>query len=70
MKKMIEITDGYCTIRYGGYDYDIALDRIKNQQELLGWVYHLSEKTWMNGERICDFIDAIITHKRWAISYS
>lgn len=51
----IYIEDGYLVINYA-YEYSITLDRIKRPTDILGWVLHLSGKSWMTKERIENFI--------------
>jgi hypothetical protein len=41
------------------YDYEVDLDRIKTQGQLLGWVSHLCGKIWMTRERIHLFIEVV-----------
>ena len=43
--------------REGYDDYFIELDRIRNDTEILGWVKHLSGKTWMTAWKIQQFIN-------------
>lgn len=52
----ISVTEDYINLTYGGYDYDIERDRVKNADELLCWVHDLSEKTWMDRDRLRHFI--------------
>jgi hypothetical protein len=49
------------------YDYDVDLDRIKTPANLLNWVAHLAEKTWMSGESIRRFIQALAEIKGFNI---
>ena len=51
---MVEVRPALFT--YCGSDYPIELERIRNERDLLAWVLHLSEKRWMNAERLHDFI--------------
>jgi hypothetical protein len=41
------------------YPYEIDLDRIKNETDLLIWVNHLCEKTWMTAEVLSDFMEKV-----------
>jgi len=41
------------------YPYEVDLDRIKNEIDLLIWVHHLSEKTWMTTEVLSDFMEKV-----------
>jgi hypothetical protein len=38
------------------YDYEVDLDRIKTPANLMNWVAHLAEKTWMSNDAIRRFI--------------
>ena len=52
---------------WGGYGYEVDLDRIDSPSELLQWVRHLSGKTWENTtpQRIHGFINAAIELKKF-----
>ena len=54
---------------YGGYPYEITLDRIKTPQHVLAWVHHLSEKTWMTPNRIAIFIERCAKANRWPANW-
>lgn len=49
------------------YDYEVDLDRIKTPANLLNWVAHLAEKTWMSSEAIRRFIQAVAEIKGFNI---
>jgi hypothetical protein len=49
------------------YDYEIDLDEIKTERDLLAWALHLSGKTWMNTQRIGRFIEAVAQIKRLSV---
>jgi hypothetical protein len=34
------------------YKYEIDLDRIETERDLLAWMCHLCEKSWMTTERV------------------
>ena len=59
--------NGYVDVRWGGYEYSIALDRIQTPEHLLAWIRHLGEKGWdeMTPWRISSFIRAICSKKGW-----
>lgn len=38
-----------------GVDYEVDLDRISTERDLLAWVCHLCEKSWMDKSRVRDF---------------
>ena len=54
--KKIYVEDGYLILNYS-YEYDIALDRLQTEKDILGWVFHLAGKNWMNAHRIQNFIE-------------
>ena len=62
----ITISNGYISLNWE-YPYEIALSRIPDQQALLRWVLHLSEKTWMDGHRINVFIQAVAHQNGWQV---
>jgi hypothetical protein len=47
------------------YTYEVDLDRIKTEGNLLGWVSHLVGKPWMGPERTKMFIAAVCRIKRF-----
>jgi hypothetical protein len=49
------------------YDYEVDLDRIKTPANLLNWVAHLAEKTWMSNDVIRRFIQAVAEIKGFNI---
>jgi hypothetical protein len=49
------------------YDYQVDLDRIKNERDLLSWALHLCEKTWMTTECLNRFIKAVPAIKRFKV---
>ncbi len=57
----------HVTINWGGYEYDIAWNRINSQEDLLSWVHHLAEKSWMNGVRISILIEFVMKERGWKI---
>jgi hypothetical protein len=49
------------------YNYEVDLDRINNERDLLAWALHFTEKTWMNTERLHYFIEATASIKHLRI---
>jgi len=49
------------------YPYEIDLDRINSERDLLAWALHLTEKTWMNTLRLNYFIRKVGEHKKLKI---
>ena len=44
----------------GGYDYAVELVRIRTRDDILMWVSHLAQKTWMTKEGLRDFVDLLL----------
>jgi len=62
----MRIEDG-CIIVSEQRAYDISLKQFKEPMDLVRWVYHLSEKRWVDREIIQEFINVVATHKGWRI---
>jgi hypothetical protein len=58
----IAIKNGWITLNFA-YPYEIDLDRIKTERDLLAWALHLTTKTWMNRKRLHYFIEKVGKHK-------
>ena len=41
--------------------YDISLERIESLDDLLKWVYHLTEKRWISSRTLRDFM-TLVSH--------
>jgi|SRR5262249_53794845 len=41
------------------YDYEIDLEEIQTEGDLLRWALHLCDKNWMNTHRLAHFIEAV-----------
>lgn len=59
--------DGFVTLRWGGYDYHIDLDRLDTPAKALDFICHLAHKTWadMTPNKIAWFIDGLRAHFGW-----
>ena len=67
LRKRIRIEDdGYITIDIV-YPYEFEVDRCNTPLKLLGWVYHLSEKTWATKDVLSMFILVVSEHFGWEI---
>jgi len=44
------------------YEYTIALERCDTYEKILGWVFHLLEKTWMTNDVARRFISLACKH--------
>ncbi len=40
-----------------GSCYDIAIDRVSSEKDILSWVLHLGEKNWVSKSMIVKFIE-------------
>jgi hypothetical protein len=65
-KIVIDQERGTCTLNFD-YPYEVDLDRIKSERDLLAWVRLLADKPWMNGERTKLFIDAVAKQKGFQV---
>jgi hypothetical protein len=61
---VVEIENGWLTIC--GH-YPIELTRIPDERALCEWIYHLTQKTWVTGEIINDFVGAVFAEKGWQL---
>ena len=52
----------YITVSHN-HDYEIDLNRIKTERDLLAWTLHLSEKSWMTTAGLHEFISVIAKAK-------
>jgi hypothetical protein len=50
------------------YTYEVDLDRIKTERDLLAWTHHLLGKTWMIRERTKRFVEAVAAIKGFRIN--
>ena len=56
LEKQVYI-DGNCIVINVTHEYNIALSRCDTPEKLLGWVWHLCEKTWITRKVLCRFIE-------------
>lgn len=57
---------GDCVYLDGGR-YEIELRRIPNHAAMVEWIFHLSEKTWVDSRVIASFINEVAAAKGWEI---
>lgn len=50
---------------HGLYTFNLA--RVKTPLDLLGWIDHLTEKTWMDRARIHEFVIKVAAYKGWEL---
>jgi hypothetical protein len=65
-KVVIDAKANTVTLNFA-YAYEIDLDRIKSERDLLHWTLHLSEKVWMTSDRLNIFITRVGKHKGFKI---
>lgn len=58
----IRFEEEHFVIDYGGYDYNIERGRVKTHAQLVEWILHLSEKTWMDSVKIRYFASLVAKH--------
>ena len=59
---VIDAKNATCTINIA-YPYEVDLDRIKDERDLLTWALHLTEKSWMKTKHLAFFIKAVAKYK-------
>lgn len=47
--------------------YEVPLAGLKTHQDLVEWVFHLSEKSWATRHLLRQFIAAVYTHNNWTL---
>lgn len=55
LQKIVTVSDGEIVINVA-YPYKVALDRCDSHEKILGWVLHLSPKTWMTKDVLERFV--------------
>lgn len=55
----IKVEDGHVVLLWGGHEYNIEENRLNTERALLWWVFHLSEKSWMDCAKIRKFISVV-----------
>ena len=62
-EKKIEIEDNFLVIKMPtGCNYDVPLNRLRNEKEIIGWIYHLTQKLWFDRKMVNDFIQVAMQH--------
>jgi hypothetical protein len=59
---VIDEKNDTCTINIA-YPYEVDLDRINDERDLLAWTLHLKEKNWMKTKHLAFFIKAVAKYK-------
>ena len=61
LRKTVTVVDDHIVINVH-YEYNIPLSRCNTHEKILGWAYHLTEKTWMSRDVLRYFIQ-VACHK-------
>ena len=61
-KVVINASNNTATLHYA-YPYEIDLDPVRTERDLLAWALHLCEKNWMDTERLHEVVVTIAKHK-------
>ncbi|MDT7044216.1 hypothetical protein [Candidatus Nitronereus thalassa] len=56
LERIVSIKDDHIVINVC-YEYNISLSDCRTHQQILSWVHHLCEKTWMAPEVLEKFIE-------------
>jgi len=43
--------------------YEISLDSLKSPEQIISWIFHLSEKSWVDRDILRKFIKVITNHR-------
>lgn len=56
LEQQVYVADGHIVIDVE-YEYNVPLSQCDSAEKLLGWTYHLTEKTWMKNDVMRRFIE-------------
>lgn len=56
LAEQVQIIEGYIVINVA-YEYNIPLNSCSTHQQIVNWVWHLTEKTWMTQSVTRRFIE-------------
>lgn len=62
----VDLESQTVTLHYR-YPYEIDLERINSERDLLAWALHLCEKNWMDTRRIAETIETIAKVKGFKV---
>ena len=62
--KVWEIDEAYIQTTLGGYDYVIPLDRLETADDILFFVMHLAQKTWMTKQGLQQFARLLLRERK------
>jgi hypothetical protein len=54
-------------IRLHDYPYEVDLEQVLNQHDLVVWIHHLTEKNWVDCDLINAFIERVYEIKKWVL---
>lgn len=63
LSEQVQIIEGHIVINVA-YEYNISLDSCSTHQQILNWVWHLTEKTWMTQKVTRRFIEVACCHHK------
>ena len=63
---VINAENNTATLHYA-YPYEIDLDTIRTERDLLAWSLHLCQKNWIDTERLHEVVTAIAKHKAFEL---
>jgi hypothetical protein len=69
LAKTVMVKDG-CIVINVHYEYSIQISRCNTHEKILGWVYHLTEKTWMSRDILRYFVQVSCRESGLNIPYS
>ncbi len=55
LQRAVRVQEGHIVLGVG-FEYNIALNRARTHTEILGWTWHLCEKTWVTPDLLRRFI--------------
>ncbi|EGT4306837.1 hypothetical protein AUM89_17955 [Cronobacter sakazakii] len=62
MDEKVYIEEGFVIFKLEETEYEIPLSRLSSQQRLLGWIFHLTEKSWVDIEILRHFMKIVSEH--------
>lgn len=68
MKKMVYIADDHYVINVK-YEYNIPRAECSTKEQLLQWVAHLTEKTWMSVEVMRYFMQVVSADQGFKLNF-
>jgi hypothetical protein len=69
-ERLVHVRSNNVLLLRFSYDYEVDLDRIKEERDLLAWTLHLVGKPWMTPRRTKQFIKAVAQIKGFNVRLS